>query len=140
MSVDKKFYRIIDANLNRLREGLRVCEEVARFILDSKSLTLDFKCLRHDIKNILKCFPGDLRKNLINFRDSNSDVGRPTSLIENKRKDIKDIFTANMQRVKESVRVLEEFSKLIIKGRLSSKFKELRYRIYTLEKKTLARF
>jgi hypothetical protein len=36
--------------------------------------------------------------------------------------------------VKESVRVLEEFTKLINKG-LAVRFKELRYDIYELEKK-----
>lgn len=136
---NKKFYRIIDANFNRLQEGLRVCEEVARFILDSKDLSLNFKRLRHNIKNILNVLPADLKRGLIYFRDSDFDVGRPTSKLENKRKNSKDIFVANIQRVKESVRVLEEFSKLI-NDRLSAKFKELRYRIYTLEKKTLARF
>ena len=53
MQDKSKIYRVIDVNLNRSREGLRVCEEVARFILNNKSITARFKALRHDIQRII---------------------------------------------------------------------------------------
>jgi thiamine-phosphate pyrophosphorylase len=137
--LNKKIYRILDANLNRLQEGIRVCEEVVRFIFEEKELYLEYKSLRHRIKNILKALPADIKKSLIYFRDSQQDVGRAPSILENKRENIEDLFLANIQRSKESLRVLEEFLKLL-NQKLSAKFKALRYRIYRLEKKTIARF
>lgn len=49
-----------------------------------------------------------------------------------------DIFMANMERSKESIRVLEEFSKLI-DGSLSARFSKLRFRLYDIEKKVYKR-
>ena len=123
--------RIIDANINRAKEGLRVCEEVTRFILNSRLLTAEFKKARHGIDGALKNF--SKYSDLVKSRESGLDVGRYIHKGEFSRKNLKDIFSANIQRVKESVRVLEEFSKLIdIKASL--KFKNLRYDIYALEK------
>jgi thiamine-phosphate pyrophosphorylase len=49
------------------------------------------------------------------------------------RNDPRDIFFANIQRVKESIRVLEEFSKLVsVKSALD--LKKIRYDIYGIEK------
>ena len=48
----KKVYRILDANLNRAREGIRVAEDVARLYLNSESLARKFKSLRHRITKI----------------------------------------------------------------------------------------
>jgi thiamine-phosphate pyrophosphorylase len=126
-------YRVIDANFNRLREGLRVCEEVVRFVLDDPRLTARTKHIRHSIASAVKSFPvpyGDL----VRARESEKDVGRKTSRTELKRSSYNAIFTANVQRVKESLRVLEECSKLIDPD-VSEQFKELRFEVYTFEKK-----
>ena len=48
-----------------------------------------------------------------------------------------DIFGANIERVKESLRVLEEFFKLIDK-KDSAKFTKLRFKVYEIEKKALS--
>ena len=128
--------RILDANINRAKEGLRVCEEIARFILASRSLTLELKRTRHRIDAILKYLPK--RAILIRERESLNDVGRDIVLNELKRRDYQDIFFANMQRVKESIRVLEEFTKLINKN-IALEFKKTRYSIYEIEKKATAR-
>ncbi|MDD5409301.1 MAG: thiamine-phosphate pyrophosphorylase [Candidatus Omnitrophica bacterium] len=124
-------HRIIDANLNRAKEGLRVCEEITRFILDNHRFTADFKKIRHDIDGIVKRnYPA---YQLLKDRNSDSDVGRLNSRGELKRAGCKDIFWANIQRVKESLRVLEEFSKLI-DDKAALSFKELRYKVYAIEK------
>jgi thiamine-phosphate pyrophosphorylase len=129
-------YRIIDANTNRLKEGLRVCEEVARFLLDSRRLTSEFKKIRHSTDRILKILcPND---ELFKQRDASHDVGRKVYINELQRSNYRDIFFANAQRVKESLRVLEEFSKLIDK-KAALEFKGLRYEIYSLEKKVFMR-
>ena len=132
----KLIYRIIDANINRAKEGLRVCEEIARFILDSHNLTSEFKGLRHKINAILKYLPKNTE--LFKERDSLADVGRKIYINELKRRNCQDIFFANMQRVKESIRVLEEFTKLINKN-AAVKFKRLRFDIYELEKNAAKR-
>lgn len=124
--------RIIDANINRTKEGLRVCEEITRFILDNRNLTSEFKKIRHKVDIILgKLFS---KISLIEERKSLTDKGISIYANELKRKDYQDIFFANMQRVKESVRVLEEFSKLK-NINIAVKFKKIRYNLYELEKK-----
>lgn len=128
--------RIIDANINRAKEGLRVCEEITRFLLNSRSLTTEFKELRHGINSIIQ--GADFFSNPIKHRDSLRDTGMNIYGQELKRSGCRDIFFANIQRVKESVRVLEEFSKLK-KASLALGFKRIRYRIYTLEKKIEAK-
>jgi len=125
-------HRIIDANINRATEGLRVCEEVARFILNSRALTSHFKKIRHRINSTLKYLPP--KTGLLSFRESRKDIGRDIYINELKRASYQDVFFANIQRAKESTRVLEEFSKLWNK-KAAVRFKRLRYGIYELEKK-----
>jgi thiamine-phosphate pyrophosphorylase len=123
--------RIIDANLNRAKEGLRVCEEIARFILDHHKFTSELKALRHRINTLgNRIYPQAL---LLNQRQARADVGRLNSCGELRRANCKDIFSANIQRAKESLRVLEEFSKLIDSGAALG-FKQLRYKVYEIEK------
>jgi len=127
-----KINRIIDANINRAKEGLRVCEEITRFILDSRKLTAEFKIIRHKIDGLAMkiCGLADLLKE----RSSLKDVGQNIYINELKRKSVRDIFFANIQRVKESIRVLEEFSKLIDE-KLAVNFKKTRYELYEIEKR-----
>ncbi len=136
MRVDAKaLYRILDANFNRSKEALRVLEEVARFFLNDESLTRQYKTARHDLTESV----GLLKiKNLIAAREVERDVGKKTSLSELKRTKIEDIFLANSQRLKESIRVLEEFSKLISAAG-AERFKQLRYKVYVLEKKATSK-
>ncbi len=51
---NNKIYRVLDANINRAKEGLRTCEDTARFILNDETLAKKFKKLRHDITGITK--------------------------------------------------------------------------------------
>lgn len=126
--------RILDANINRLKEGLRVCEEIARFLLDNRALTQDFKEIRHKVSRISNSFFS--ARDLLLARKSRTDVGMNIYADELKRTDTCDIFFANMQRAKESCRVLEEFSKLKNTG-IAVEFKKIRYSLYELEKKSV---
>jgi len=124
--------RTIDANANRLTEGLRVCEDITRFILLDKAKTKRFKSLRHEAFSAFKDL-GRSENALIKFRDPDRDIGKKTLQGEAKRKGVADIFRANIKRSEESARVLEEFSKLV-NTRLSGRFKNMRFTLYSLEK------
>ena len=131
----KKYFRIIDANFNRAKEGLRVCEDVCRFFLDDTQATRQCKSFRHKLTNIITALP--LRK-VIDSRNIEEDVGKVSTSIEFSRKKTTDIFYANSQRVKESIRVLEEVSKLFHR-KLAQDLKSLRYKFYAFEKKIIAK-
>jgi thiamine-phosphate pyrophosphorylase len=125
--------RIIDANLNRLAEGLRVLEEAARLILNDAAATQQLKSLRHDL------IRGDLpfHLELLQSRDSAQDVGASLEVTgEAREKDLALIMVANSRRAQESLRVLEELAKLPdISSKLNSeKFKQARFELYSLEK------
>jgi len=120
---------VIDANLNRLKEGIRVIEDIMRYFYNDKKLSKKLKDLRHlakfdDIKSLLK------------HRDSINDVLRPSSDSELKRSNLDEIIVANFKRVQESSRVLEELFKLY-DIKFSEKFKHIRYEIYDLEKEVI---
>ena len=135
--MNNRIFRIIDANVNRLREALRVCEDITRFILSDKRATQEFKMLRHKAFLAIKKFD-DSEKILAKFRNPEKDIGKRTIRSETKRKDVADIFKANIKRAEESVRVLEEFSKLL-KPQLSNRFKGMRFTLYSLEKRIVER-
>ncbi len=128
-------HRVIDANYNRAKEGLRVCEDVCRFVKDDPKATARFKKLRHDLTAAVAIFG---LKDIAASRDIIRDVGRKTIAAESCRNSVGDIFYANAQRVKESLRVLEEFAKLK-DAAVASGLKKLRYTVYEIEKNALKR-
>ena len=126
-------YRILDANFNRSKEGLRVCEDVCRYVWNNKVLSCAFKDLRHALTAAVENL-GILKA--LSSRNVEGDVGRLTG--ERARKDLAAVFRANAQRVKESLRVLEEIAKLI-DLKTAMRVKNLRYKMYALEQKALKR-
>ncbi len=121
-----ELFRVIDANLNRLREGLRVIEDILRYRDNNKELASQLKKLRH-LARI------DEHIKLLQNRDSINDVLRSTTQSELVRDDIGSIITANFKRAQESSRVLEELYKLT-NPKYSETFKHIRYELYDLEK------
>jgi len=130
---NKSLYRILDANFNRAKEGLRVCEDLCRYVWDQRTLTRALKDCRHELTEIIAQL--DIQKALA-ARHIQGDVGKSTSVTESRRKDIKAVFWANAQRVKESLRVLEEVVKLI-DPKVALRLKDLRYKFYALEQKAI---
>jgi thiamine-phosphate pyrophosphorylase len=127
----KNIYRIIDANLNRAREGIRVAEEVARLYFNDAKLSRQFKSLRHQLTRVAKNSFDE--KKLLSFRDSQKDVGANSmGGLEKKRSDLESIVFANLRRSQEATRVLEEFGKLINPTSALS-FKKIRFRLYAVE-------
>lgn len=127
--------RIIDANLNRSREGLRVCEDIARFLLDDAKSASKFKAIRQGIFSAIKNSNIHYAE-LLKERNSVRDVGIATTRREAARRNWQSVFLANIERVKESTRVLEEIFKLINK-RIALRFKNIRFSVYDIEKKII---
>ncbi len=129
--MDRGILRIIDANLNRAREGLRVVEELVRFDLDDSIMSERLKVIRHEIAGLIdKAFDSSL---LISARDSHNDVGLAIHVdTEGLRTGRAGIIQANMKRSQEAMRVLEEFGKLNDKE-TGCRIKALRYQVYELE-------
>lgn len=117
--------RLIDANLNRLREGIRVVEDIFRYVYNDKQTALKLKELRHlsRLNNYIE---------LLETRDVKNDVLRSSIKSEQNRTDLQSILIANFKRAQESSRVLEEFCKLI-SVEDSETFKYIRYELYNLE-------
>lgn len=128
--------RIIDENLNRLSEGLRVLEDISRMLLNDSGLTRQFKTLRHDLIRA----DLSLNKRLIESRDSVNDIGASMTVPgEATRKNLPDILVANAKRAQESLRVLEELAKLPTVNFDSEKYKQARFTLYTLERNLLSK-
>lgn len=136
--------RLIDANLNRLREGIRVLEDIARYILNDLPLASSLKALRH------KARIDDLNhlQSLLQHRDIKNDILKISTPSEKKRENLRDIALANFKRSEESARVLEEILKLkFISAEsvdceksaefeldsVSEIFKAIRYELYDIE-------
>lgn len=118
--------RILDANLDRAREGLRVIEEWCRFGLSSITLTEQCKELRHQLA---QWHSSELRA----ARDTPEDVGTNlTHPQERQRLGIQAVLQSNLSRVEEALRALEEYGKLY-NPVMGDAFKQMRYQVYTLE-------
>jgi len=125
-NLSPELYRVIDANLNRLKEGIRVVEDIMRYRDNNKLLATQLKELRHKARI-------DENLELLRYRDSINDVLRPSTKSELNRTDILSIIIANFKRAQESSRVLEELFKLL-HVEYSENFKYIRYELYNLEK------
>ena len=118
--------RILDANLDRAREGLRIVEEWCRFGLNSTQLTGECKQLRQEVAS---WHSPELRM----ARDTPGDPGTElTHPQEQQRSSLQSLLQANFCRVEEAMRVLEEYGKLYHPD-MGGAFKQMRYRVYTLE-------
>lgn len=116
-------------NLNRLREGLRIIEEAARFILNDVELTEKLKELRHTYGHLKMMIPEDTMNN----RDTDSDIGKPSEFDISESKNISDIVGRSFGRAQEAARVIEEYSK-IINNDIGKIAKSIRFQLYQLEK------
>ena len=127
----QQILRIIDANVNRISEGLRVLEDVARFVVEDVELSRQLKTIRHQLNSSVE----EIGLHVIGTRDAEGDVGANFDVIHDHR-DLSSIIRANAKRAQEGIRVLEELSKLPgLKALLSTPvLKEARYKIYALEK------
>jgi len=126
---DARVARIIDVNLNRLTEGLRVVEDVVRLGLEKPRLLAGVRALRTRIGKETRA----LRRRAILSRQSETDLGRSDRFDRAKRKSLEDVLLANFKRAEEAARVLEEVLK-VAEPKLAGKLKAVRFRLYDLEK------
>jgi len=122
--------RAIDANMNRAAEGIRVVEDVVRFLHDDGAMAARFRELRHDLRAVAAMVPGGTAA-LVASRDSRADVARNAPQIDKTPR--ADTAAANMKRAQEALRVLEEMSKRTSPA-VAARFGELRFRLYDLER------
>jgi len=133
--VPRQTLRVVDANCNRIGEGLRFIEDIARFLLNDAALSQQLKTMRHDLVKSLSRFGAVL----LSERNSEVDVGARTEISH--QQDLLSLVTANAKRVEQALRVIEELSKLPdLSTTLRSKdFEKARFNLYTLEKELLSR-
>jgi thiamine-phosphate pyrophosphorylase len=121
--------RVIDANLNRAREALRVLDDYCRFVLDDRTLTAEVKGMRHDLAAAVAGLPA-----LIASRDTPGDVGSGIgTTAEYARKSPADVAAVNLKRLQEALRSAEEYGK-VFGPEFGRKVEQVRYWAYTLER------
>ena len=124
-------WRTLDASANRSAEAVRVLEDILRFCLNDAFLSQEAKAIRHELAVI---FAQEDFQARIQLRDVLRDVGASSTASKSPpRTELRHVFAANAARASQSIRSLEECSRVVM-PRATTGFEQLRYRIYTLEK------
>lgn len=124
--------RIVDANLNRAGEALRVIEDYARFALDDAFLSEKTKQIRHRLTVATSSLAATDR---LAARDTLSDVGTQiTAPQEYVRTSTSQVAAASSARLAQALRTIEEYGKLLLPADSVAEIEALRYESYTLEK------
>ena len=118
--------RLLDANLDRAREGLRVLEDWSRFALDRTDLVAACKDLRQRLGRL---HHSRYKLERDTAGDGGAGLGHPAQL---ERRQPAQVLAANAGRVQEALRVLEEFGRLE-DPELAAEAAAIRYRLYDLE-------
>ncbi len=130
-ALSRLFMRMADANTNRAVEGLRVVEDVLRFVYDNRELSRTARHIRHaTCRQAAAAFP---RRAMLLARDAGNDVGARRFGAGLSRRRIQDLLSANIRRAQESMRVLEETARCSERPGGGKAFQNLRFRLYRLE-------
>ena len=127
--------RVLDANANRALEGVRVCEEIVRFHLQSSREFRQLRALRHAIAHAIRQLPLSPAE-LVQARESRRDIGRHA--LASPVPSLERLLLINFQRAKESLRTLEECSRAVA-PRKTALFQRLRFRTYGVERDIVLR-
>ncbi len=125
-----RLLRLLDANINRAFEGLRVCEDIVRFCLNAQRQFLSLRAIRHALASAVRRLPIETSA-MVQFRDSRYDPGK--RLRASTVRSLEQLLLINFQRTKEALRVLEETSRLIAPRQVGA-FQRLRFRAYDAER------
>lgn len=126
--------RILDAAANRAREAIRVVEDYCRFVLDDAFLSGRLKQLRHELTEAMAMLPV---RRLLEARETLRDIGTSIRTAqESERHSLLHVAQANLKRLQEALRTLEEVGKLH-SADLGQEMERLRYASYTLERAIL---
>ncbi|MCS7258199.1 MAG: thiamine phosphate synthase [candidate division WOR-3 bacterium] len=133
MLYSKAFDQLIDVNLNRLFEALKIVEDITRFYLINNKSLKKLRALKHNLYPKLE----KIRTKVLWARASNKDLGRsPDFDLEAKKEGyfpLQKILKTNFSRAQEAARSLEELFKSQ-DNNLSKLFKATRFALYDLEK------
>jgi thiamine-phosphate pyrophosphorylase len=130
--MDAKVWRLLDANANRAREGLRVIEDTARFVLNKPAAAKAVRALRHGLDDLVRGH----YKTLLAARDVGTDSGRSNAAKPYKG-GIGTLLAANFKRSSEALRVLEEYGRILSPG-ATKRVQALRFKVYEWETKLLS--
>lgn len=111
---------LINANIHRAKEGARVLEDIARFLLRDEMLLHQCRDIRHRIQILAPIYA------------IKEDLGGVGLIEDNVRFNLLNIIQANATRMQEALRVLEEMAQTSLDKQL---MKELRYQAYVLHSK-----
>jgi thiamine-phosphate pyrophosphorylase len=121
--------RILDANLNRAREALRVLEDLARFQRGDARLAARLKDARHALDREARPHA----RELLRARDPAADVGRDGDLPVTGPRGLGEVAAANLKRAQEALRSIEEVAKGLHPS-LCRTAHGLRFVLYEVEK------
>lgn len=128
---ERVLFRILDANLDRAREGMRTIEEWCRFGLNDEAATEQFKHLR---QSVAQWHSPEIRL----ARDTPGDTGTAlTHPQEATRSSLAEVLQVNFARTQEALRALEEYGKLY-SLEMSAACKQMRYQLYILDSQILS--
>ncbi len=134
--MDGDLFRLLDVNVNRAREALRVVEDYARFVLDDSEAAAAVKRCRHDLRQIVGMLDGAA---LLAARDIEGDVDRALKTPgELTRTTLSEVVGAAFGRLSEAARGLGEYGKLV-SGPAAAAAETLRYAVYELEQRIMLR-
>jgi thiamine-phosphate pyrophosphorylase len=126
--------RMLDANTNRVMEGLRTLEDVARFSGWIR-LQVDYKSIRHSLQQSIDELGQDYlgQAALVSARDAQGDVGRESKTTQEMQRPegLVSIVAAAASRVEQGLRVIEEATKVLAPNQAAS-IERQRYKVYDL--------
>ena len=120
---------LLDANANRAREGLRIIEDTARFVLDDAAAAKAFRGFRHQLDELVRTH----YRELLTARNIETDSGRANPAQPYKN-GVNDLLAANFKRCEEALRVIEEYGR-VLSPKAVAKAQALRFEIYKWEKR-----
>lgn len=127
--------RILDVNLNRLNETLKFIEDIVRFGPYPDNILSSIRRIRSGFLALKQGLPV---REIVRHRDSRTDRGRAAGFDAPARRTPEETLAAGLSRAKESSRIVEEILKTV-RPAAARRMKEIRFRIYDLEKDLLAR-
>lgn len=130
---DPRVWRLLDANANRAREGLRVIEDTARFVLSRPAASKALRDIRHRLDALLR----SRYRLLVTHRDVAADSGRTRQAVPY-AEGVQSVLAANFKRAEEALRVLEEYGRLVSPSAVAH-VQTLRFGVYQWEKKLLTK-
>ena len=122
--------RLLDANLDRAREGLRVLEDWCRFVLERSDLVGRLKDMRQRLGRVHE---DRFKLARHTATDPAAGLGHPAQA---ERDGGWAVVAANAARAQEALRVLEEFGRAR-PGSLAGEAAAIRYGLYDLETELL---